>query len=33
VLAVDGPRLRVADLEAFDGTPVLDIKAVLRPRC
>jgi tRNA-Thr(GGU) m(6)t(6)A37 methyltransferase TsaA len=25
----DGPRLRVADLEAIDGTPVLDLKPVL----
>ena len=24
-----GPRLRVADLEAIDGTPVLDLKPVL----
>lgn len=29
VLAVDGARLRVADLEALDGTPVLDLKPVL----
>jgi tRNA-Thr(GGU) m(6)t(6)A37 methyltransferase TsaA len=29
VLAVDGPRLRVAGLEALDGTPVLDLKPVL----
>ncbi|MEU5906986.1 tRNA (N6-threonylcarbamoyladenosine(37)-N6)-methyltransferase TrmO [Micromonospora sp. NPDC047527] len=29
VLAVDGLRLRVADLEALDGTPVLDVKPVL----
>jgi tRNA-Thr(GGU) m(6)t(6)A37 methyltransferase TsaA len=29
LLAVDGPRLRVADLEALDGTPVLDLKPVL----
>lgn len=29
VLSVDGPRLRVADLEALDGTPVLDLKPVL----
>lgn len=29
LLAVDGSRLRVADLEALDGTPVLDIKPVL----
>lgn len=30
VLAVEGARLRVADLEALDGTPVLDIKIALR---
>jgi tRNA (Thr-GGU) A37 N-methylase len=29
VLARDGLRLRVADLEALDGTPVLDVKPVL----
>jgi tRNA-Thr(GGU) m(6)t(6)A37 methyltransferase TsaA len=29
VLAVDGVRLRVRDLEAIDGTPVLDLKPVL----
>ncbi|MFC8298450.1 tRNA (N6-threonylcarbamoyladenosine(37)-N6)-methyltransferase TrmO [Micromonospora orduensis] len=29
VLAVDGLRLRVADLEALDGTPLLDVKPVL----
>lgn len=29
VLAIEGPRLRVADLEALDGTPVLDLKPVL----
>lgn len=29
VLALDGARLRVADLEALDGTPVLDVKPVL----
>jgi tRNA-Thr(GGU) m(6)t(6)A37 methyltransferase TsaA len=29
VLSSDGPRLRVADLEALDGTPVLDLKPVL----
>ncbi|GAA4609219.1 tRNA-Thr(GGU) m(6)t(6)A37 methyltransferase TsaA [Actinoplanes octamycinicus] len=32
VLAVDGLRVRVADLEALDGTPVLDVKPVLEPR-
>lgn len=29
VLAVDGLRLQVRDLEALDGTPVLDLKPVL----
>ncbi|MET7460535.1 tRNA (N6-threonylcarbamoyladenosine(37)-N6)-methyltransferase TrmO [Nonomuraea sp. NPDC005501] len=29
VLAVEGTRLRVRDLEALDGTPVLDVKPVL----
>ena len=32
VLAIDGPRITVGDLEAIDGTPVLDIKPVLHPR-
>lgn len=27
--AIDGPCLRVADLEALDGTPVLDLKPML----
>lgn len=31
VLAIDGLRLRVADLEALDGTPIVDIKPVIRP--
>jgi tRNA-Thr(GGU) m(6)t(6)A37 methyltransferase TsaA len=30
VLAIDGPRLRVSDLEALDGTPIVDVKPVLR---
>jgi tRNA-Thr(GGU) m(6)t(6)A37 methyltransferase TsaA len=30
VLAVDGLRMRVADLEALNGTPILDVKPVLR---
>ena len=30
VLAVDGLRVQVSDLEAIDGTPVVDVKAVLR---
>ena len=29
ILAVDGARLRVAGLEAVDGTPILDLKPVL----
>ena len=29
VLAVDGDRVRVSDLEAVDGTPVADVKPVL----
>ena len=29
VLAIDGPRLTVAGLEALDGTPVVDVKPVL----
>jgi tRNA-Thr(GGU) m(6)t(6)A37 methyltransferase TsaA len=31
VTSVDGPRLRVGPLEAVDGTPILDLKPVLRP--
>jgi tRNA-Thr(GGU) m(6)t(6)A37 methyltransferase TsaA len=31
VLAVEGQRFRVRDLEALDGTPVLDVKPVLDP--
>jgi tRNA-Thr(GGU) m(6)t(6)A37 methyltransferase TsaA len=31
VLAVDGTRVRVSDLEAVDGTPVIDVKPVLEP--
>ena len=31
VLALEGSRLRVRDLEAVDGTPVLDLKPVLGP--
>ena len=29
---IDGNRMRVGPLEAFDGTPVVDIKPVLGPR-
>lgn len=31
VIAVDDERLRVRELEAIDGTPVVDIKPVLGP--
>jgi tRNA-Thr(GGU) m(6)t(6)A37 methyltransferase TsaA len=30
VTAVDGMRVRVAALEAIDGTPIVDVKPVLR---
>ena len=29
ITAVEGPRMRVAALEALDGTPILDLKPVL----
>jgi tRNA (Thr-GGU) A37 N-methylase len=29
VLDVDGVRLRVRDLEAIDGTPIVDVKPIL----
>lgn len=29
VVAVEGTRMRVQDLEAFDGTPIVDVKPVL----
>ena len=31
ILAIDGLRVHVSDLEALDGTPVVDVKPVLRP--
>jgi tRNA-Thr(GGU) m(6)t(6)A37 methyltransferase TsaA len=31
IVAIDGARLRVRDLEAVDGTPVLDLKPALGP--
>ena len=31
VVAVDGHRVRVSDLEAIDGTPIVDVKPVLWP--
>jgi len=30
VRAMDGPRLRVGPIEAIDGTPVVDLKPVLK---
>ncbi|MGW1340533.1 tRNA (N6-threonylcarbamoyladenosine(37)-N6)-methyltransferase TrmO [Kribbella sp. NPDC002412] len=30
IVATDGPRLQVDRLEALDGTPVIDVKPVLR---
>ena len=30
VVALDGARLRVRDLEALNGTPIVDVKPVLR---
>jgi len=29
VVSIDGTRLRVRDLEALDGTPIVDVKPVL----
>ncbi|BCJ36920.1 tRNA (N6-threonylcarbamoyladenosine(37)-N6)-methyltransferase TrmO [Actinocatenispora thailandica] len=31
IVAIDGLRIRVRDLEALDGTPIVDIKPVLGP--
>jgi tRNA-Thr(GGU) m(6)t(6)A37 methyltransferase TsaA len=31
VVSIDGPRMRVRNLEALDGTPILDVKPVLGP--
>lgn len=31
ILAIDGLRLQVSDLEALDRTPILDVKPVLDP--
>jgi tRNA-Thr(GGU) m(6)t(6)A37 methyltransferase TsaA len=30
VVSIDGTRLRVRDLEALDGTPIIDVKPLLR---
>jgi tRNA (Thr-GGU) A37 N-methylase len=31
ILAVEGLRILISELEALDGTPVIDIKPVLDP--
>jgi len=31
IVEIDGARVRVSALEAIDGTPVVDVKPVLRP--
>ncbi len=31
IVSIEGPRLRVRNLEALDGTPVMDVKPVLEP--
>jgi tRNA-Thr(GGU) m(6)t(6)A37 methyltransferase TsaA len=31
ILAIDGNRIRVRDLDAVDQTPILDVKPVLEP--
>ncbi|MDQ6928050.1 MAG: tRNA (N6-threonylcarbamoyladenosine(37)-N6)-methyltransferase TrmO [Actinomycetota bacterium] len=30
IVAIDGTRMRVRNLEAIDGTPILDVKPVIR---
>ena len=30
ILSIDGPRLAVRNLEALDGTPIIDVKPLLR---
>jgi tRNA-Thr(GGU) m(6)t(6)A37 methyltransferase TsaA len=32
ILEVDGTRVLVAEIEAVDGTPIVDVKPVLTPR-
>jgi tRNA-Thr(GGU) m(6)t(6)A37 methyltransferase TsaA len=31
IVSIDGPRMLVRNLEALDGTPVVDVKPVLEP--
>jgi tRNA-Thr(GGU) m(6)t(6)A37 methyltransferase TsaA len=32
IVSIDGPRVAVRNLEALDGTPIVDVKPVLGPR-
>jgi tRNA-Thr(GGU) m(6)t(6)A37 methyltransferase TsaA len=32
IVAIDANRIRVRDLEAINGTPILDVKPILDPR-
>ena len=32
ILSIEGTRVRVRNLEALDGTPVIDVKPVIEPR-
>jgi len=32
ITAIEGNRIRVRDLEALDGTPIIDIKPILEPK-
>ncbi|MGH9324078.1 MAG: TrmO family methyltransferase domain-containing protein, partial [Vicinamibacteria bacterium] len=31
IVAIDGARVRVRNLEAVDGTPIVDVKPLLEP--
>jgi tRNA (Thr-GGU) A37 N-methylase len=31
IVSIDGLRVRVRNLEALDGTPVIDVKPILGP--
>jgi tRNA (Thr-GGU) A37 N-methylase len=31
IVAIDGNKIRVRDLEAINGTPILDVKPILHP--
>lgn len=32
IIAIDGCRIRIADIDALDGTPLIDIKCYIPPR-